>query len=309
VSGAALTDRVAIVFGSATGIGAACARTLAERGAAVILADIAVEAAERTAAQIAASGGQAVVTRCDVTAEADVAAAVALAETRFGRLDIVHNNAAAMQLVAKDRPVADEDAGHWDLTMAVNLRGQMFGCKHAVPAMIRCGGGSIINTSSASALAGELNQTAYGVSKAGVAQLTRAVATQYGRKGVRCNAVLPGLVQVERQRTANTASAEFRESLARNHLTPYVGEPQDIANVVAFLASDESRFVTGHLFSVDGGLTVHQGTYADLVDPVGLAVASTFQFILGSPGRAGLGETLTCSFALPGTVPEHISSE
>ena len=267
MTGAALSDRVAIVFGSATGIGAACARTLADRGATVILADVAVQAAERTAAQIVASGGQAVATRCDVTAEDDVAAAVALAEQRFGQLNIVHNNAAAMHLVPKDRPVAEEDVEHWDLTMAVNLRGQMLGCKHAVRAMIRSGGGSIINTSSASAVAGELMQTAYGVSKAAVAQLTRSVATQYGRQGVRCNAVLPGLIQVERQRTANTASAKFRESLARNHLTPYVGEPQDVANVVAFLASDESRFVTGHLFNVDGGLTAHQVVYADLVGP------------------------------------------
>jgi len=265
VTGEALKDRVAIVFGSATGIGAACARTLADRGATVILADIAMEAAERTAARITAAGGQAAATRCDVSAEADVAAAVALAQTEFGRLDIVHNNAAAMHLVAKDRPVADEDVEHWDQTMAINLRGQMLGCKHAIPAMIRSGGGSIINTSSASALWGELMQTAYGVSKAAVAQLTRSVATQYGRKGIRCNAILPGLVTVERQGTGDTASAEFRESLARNHLTPYVGEPQDIANVVAFLASDDSRFVTGHLFSVDGGLTVHQAMYADLV--------------------------------------------
>ena len=269
MAGAALTGRVAIVFGSATGIGAACARTLADRGAAVIVADIAVEAAERTAAQITAVGGEAVATRCDVLAEAEVAAVVALAETRFGQLNIVHNNAAAMHLVPTDRPVAEEDAEHWDLTMAVNLRGQMLGCKHSIPTMIRSGGGSIINTSSASALAGELTQTAYGVSKAAVAQLTRSVATQYGRQGIRCNAVLPGFIQVERQRTADTASAEFRKSLARNHLTPYIGEPQDIANVVAFLASDDSRFVTGHLMSVDGGLSAHQGTYADLIGDVG----------------------------------------
>ena len=268
MTSAALKDRVAIVFGSATGIGAACARTLADRGATVILADIAADAAERTAAQIAASGGRARATRCDVSVEADVAGVVALAETEVGRLDIVHNNAAAMHLIPKDRPVADCDVGHWDLTMAINLRGQMLGCKHAVPAMIRSGGGSIINTSSAAALAGELTQTAYGVSKAAVAQLTRSVATQYGRKGIRCNAILPGFVKVQRHQTGDTSSAEFRRSLARNHLTPYIGEPQDIANVVAFLASDDSRFVTGHLFSVDGGLSAHQGTYADLVRDV-----------------------------------------
>ena len=171
MTSAALKDRVAIVLDSATGIGAACARTLAARGAIVILADIAVAAVTETAAQIVAAGGHAVATRCDVSAEADVAAAVGQAETEFGRLTIVHNNAAAMH--------------------------------------------------SAAALAGELTQT-----------------------------------------------AEFRQSLARNHLTPYIGEPQDIANVVAFLAGDGSRFVTGHLFSVDGGLSAHQGMYADLVGDV-----------------------------------------
>jgi NAD(P)-dependent dehydrogenase (short-subunit alcohol dehydrogenase family) len=218
MTSAALKDRVAIVFGSATGIGAACARTLAARGAIVILADIAVAAARETAAQIVAAGGHAVATRCDVSAEADVAAVVGQAETEFGRLNIVPNNAAAMH--------------------------------------------------SAAALAGELTQTAYRVSKAAVVQLTRSVATQYGRQGIRCNAILPGFVKVERQHTDDTASAEFRQSLARNHLTPYIGEPQDIANVVAFLAGDDSRFVTGHLFGVDGGLSAHQGMYADLVGDV-----------------------------------------
>jgi NAD(P)-dependent dehydrogenase (short-subunit alcohol dehydrogenase family) len=264
----ALAGQVAIVFGSATGIGAACVRTLAERGAIVVLADIAAEAAGRTAEQIVAAGGQAIVSRCDVAVEADVAATVELAETTFGHVDIVHNNAAAMHLVPTDRPVADEDVDHWDQTMAVNLRGQMLGCKHAVRAMLRSGGGSIVNTSSGAAISGELSQTAYGVSKAGVLQLTRSVATQYGRKGIRCNAILPGFVTVERHASGNTASAALRESLTRNHLTPHVGEPQDIANVVAFLAGPEARFVTGHLFNVDGGFTAHQAMYVDLLGEV-----------------------------------------
>jgi NAD(P)-dependent dehydrogenase (short-subunit alcohol dehydrogenase family) len=264
----ALTGRVALVFGSATGIGAACARTLAARGAALVVADIAADAAERTADQITRAGGRAIVSRCDVSVESDVAATVELAEATFGRLDIVHNNAAAMNLVPTDRPVADEDVDHWDRTMAVNLRGQMLGCKYAVQALMRTGAGSVINTSSAAALAGELTQTAYGVSKAGVVQLTRSVATQYGRKGIRCNAILPGFVAVERHATSDTASSKLRDSLTRNHLTPYIGEPQDIANVVAFLASDESRFVTGHLFNVDGGFTAHQAMYVDLLDQV-----------------------------------------
>jgi len=268
VTSAALKDRVAIVFGSATGIVAACARTLADRGATVILADIAADAAERTAVQIAASGGRAIATRCDVSVEADVAGVAALAETEFGRLDIVHNNAAAMHLIPKDRPVADCDVGHWDLTMAINLRGQMLGCKHAVPAMIRSGGGSIINTSSAAALAGELTQTAYGVSKAAVAQLAPVGGDPVRAEGHTLQCDSSWLCQGATTSDRRTSSEEFRQALARNHLTPYIGEPQDIANVVAFLASDDSRFVTGHLFSVDGGLSAHQGMYADLVRDV-----------------------------------------
>jgi NAD(P)-dependent dehydrogenase (short-subunit alcohol dehydrogenase family) len=151
-----------------------------------------------------------------VSSEADVVKAVAVAEEEFGRLGIVHNNAAAMELVPTDRPVVDEALEHWDRVMAVNLRGQMLGCKHAVPAMLRCGDGSIINTSSASAVAGESFQTAY-------------------------------------------------NSSTRNHLTPYIGETQDIANAVAFLAGDDSRFITHLMMSVDGGPTSYQGTYAELL--------------------------------------------
>ena len=260
-----LADRVAVVFGSATGIGAACAKELANRGAAVVLADIAVEKAEEVAQDIADQGGQALVARCDVSVEEEVAAAVDVATESFGRLDIVHNNAAAMHLVPRDRPVVDMDLEVWDQTMAINLRGQMLGCKHGVRAMLASGGGSIVNTSSAAAVQGELTLTAYGVSKAAVTQLTRSVATQNGKSGIRCNAILPGMVAVDRQATSDTASQAFRDTLSRNHLTPYIGAPQDIANVVAFLAGPESRFVTGHLFNVDGGMTAHQPMYAELL--------------------------------------------
>jgi NAD(P)-dependent dehydrogenase (short-subunit alcohol dehydrogenase family) len=276
---ATLEGRVAVLFGSASGIGAATARTLAARGAAVVLADIARDGLDRTAHDIASAGGRVVTTVCDVVHEHQVAAAVQLAESRFGRLDITHNNAAAMSLVGQESDVVAADARHWDATMATNLRGQMFGCKHSIPAMLRSGGGSVINTSSATALAGELTCTAYGVSKAGVAQLTRSVATQFGRKGIRCNAVLPGLVRVERQAQGSTLSAGLQDALARHHLTPYIGRPQDIANAVAFLAGDDARFITGHLLSVDGGLNAHQSPYVDMLP----FVESTADALLEGP--------------------------
>ncbi|MFE4254078.1 SDR family NAD(P)-dependent oxidoreductase [Streptomyces sp. NPDC056910] len=270
-----LRGKSAVVFGGATGIGAGCAQLLAERGAAVVVADLAVEAAELTVERISAAGGQAAAVRCDVSVEEDVENAILLAERTYGRVDIVHNNAGAMHLVPKDRPVGDLPVDIWDQTMAVNLRGPMLGCKYGVRAMLRSGGGSIINTSSAAALAGELTETAYGVSKAAVLQLTRSVATQYGRYGIRCNAILPGMVAVERQASADTASSDLREALAANHLTPYIAVPADIAYAVAFLASSEARFVTGHSFSVDGGMTAHQPMYLDLLRHVEKQESST----------------------------------
>jgi NAD(P)-dependent dehydrogenase (short-subunit alcohol dehydrogenase family) len=173
---ASLDGRVAIVVGSASGIGAAGARTLSVRGAAVVLADIAKDGLDRTAQEIAAGGGRVATIVCDVVHEDQVAAAVHLAESAFGRLDITHNNAAAMSLVAQESDVAAADAEHWDATMATNLRGQMFGCKHSIPSMLRTGGGSIVNTSSA---------TTPG-SSPGICSAWTAVSTRTSRRTSTC---------------------------------------------------------------------------------------------------------------------------
>lgn len=257
-----LEGRVAVVFGSATGIGAASARTLAARGARVVLADIAMEKADAVAAAIVDAGGEAIAVACDVGEEPEIEAAVLAAVKRFGRLDIVHNNAAAMGLASRDEPVADADVDHWDATFRINLRGQMLGCKHAVRVMSASGGGSIVNTSSSSGLLGDVALTAYGAAKAAINQLTRTVATQYGRKLVRCNAVIPGLIDVGRAPGTGMDPAQ-RTRLAEHQALPIVGMPEDIANAVAFLSSDDARFITGALLVVDGGLTIHMPTYAD----------------------------------------------
>ncbi|MCU1578065.1 MAG: 7-alpha-hydroxysteroid dehydrogenase [Rhodoglobus sp.] len=257
-----LEGRVAVVIGSATGIGAATAAKLAERGARVLLADLALDAAQSRAREIIERGGQAFALQCDVVDESAVAGVIAAAVDRWGGLDILHNNAAAMQLVRGDGAVADATAEHWDETFAVNVRGQMFGCKHAIPAMLARGGGSIINTSSASGLLGDLGLSAYGAGKAAINQLTRAVAVQYGRQNIRCNAVIPGLIKVERPE-GRGMTVEQRLSLREHQPAPFDGVPDDVASAVAFLAGDDARFVNGHLLVVDGGLTAHMPTYGD----------------------------------------------
>ncbi|WP_454688923.1 SDR family NAD(P)-dependent oxidoreductase [Achromobacter aloeverae] len=261
-----LHGKVAVVFGCATGIGAAAAARLAARGACVVLADIDEERVAGTAARIVAADHTAIPTRCDVSREDEIAATLQLAVDRYGRLDIVHNNAAATHLVSRDKDVRETSAELWDLTMQVNVRGQMLACKHAIGHMLAAGGGSIVNTSSLSGIAGELTSTAYGASKAAINQLTRAVATQYGRHGIRCNAVLPGLIQFEGERPAGRGLApKLRATLARHQLVPWPGRGDDVANAVAFLASDEARFITGQLLVVDGGMSIHQPFYADML--------------------------------------------
>lgn len=258
-----LEGRAGVVFGSATGIGAATARRLARAGASVLLADIADDRAAEVADGLRAEGHTASVIRCDVGEEADVRAAVERVGEQYGRVDFVHNNAAAMNLAPQDGMVGDVDPDHWDETFRINLRGQVLGCKYAVRAM-KGAGGSIINTSSAIGVLGDVSLTAYSAVKGAVNQLTRSVATQYGRDRIRCNAVIPGLIDV--QRAPGTGMEPTRRARLMEHqLLPDPIPPEDVADTVAFLAGTHSRSVTGALFTVDGGLTAHMPNYADNV--------------------------------------------
>ena len=255
-----LAGRVAVVTGAATGIGAATAGLLADLGVSVVIADINEAAGTLTANAIGESGGQAFFIACDVSDEDAVRRTIDAAVSTYGGIDIVVNCAAAMPLVSSDRDVVQAEVTHWDRMLAVNLRGQMLTCKHAIPGMLRRGGGSIVNISSAAAMHGDLGLTAYGASKAAINHLTTFVATQYGRQGIRCNAIAPGLVRVTRAAPIDPTTAS--NDLVAHHLTPYVGEPIDIAHGVAFLCSDRARFITGQVLRIDGGLTVHQPAYA-----------------------------------------------
>jgi NAD(P)-dependent dehydrogenase (short-subunit alcohol dehydrogenase family) len=254
-----LNGKVAIVTGGGGGIGGATARALAREGASVLVVDVNEEAATSVAQGIRGADGVAASFRADLSEEQEVEAVIAEVVKRFGRLDVLHNNAALTDsdFLSADTAVTELSLEVWERTLAVNLRSQMLMCKHAVPIMVDQGGGSIINMSSGASLKGDRTRTAYGVSKAGVNALTLYVATSHGKKGIRANTILPGLVITDAVRAH--LKEEMLASLSKATLTPKVGQPDDIADVVVFLASDESRYITGQMLAVDGGMSAHVG--------------------------------------------------
>jgi len=255
-----LEGKVAIVTGGGGGIGSAVVRRLASEGAKVAVADLFLEAAEQTAAPL---GENALAVQFDAASADSVKAMVEATVERFGRLDILHNNA-AMTDPAKhpqDRTAVDTPIEIWREILDVNLTGYMLGCKYAIPHMIAGGGGSIVNTASNSGTAGDLARIAYGSSKGAIITLTRYVATQHGRQNIRCNSVAPGVVLTE---ALEKTVPGLKEIIQRHILTPEFGTPDDIAALVAFLASDESRYITGENISISGGGLIHQPHYADL---------------------------------------------
>jgi NAD(P)-dependent dehydrogenase (short-subunit alcohol dehydrogenase family) len=225
----------------------------------VLVVDIDVPSAESVADAIRDAGGMADAFGADVSDESQVVDVLDAVMARFGRLDVLHNNAALTDsdFLQRDTAVIDLSLEVWERTLAVNLRSQMLMCKHAVPVMVGGGGGSIINMSSGASLKGDRTRTAYGVSKAGVNALTMYVATSHGKQGIRANTILPGLVITDAVRAH--LDDKMLASLGRATLTPSVGQPEDIADVVVFLASDESRYITGQMLAVDGGMSAHVG--------------------------------------------------
>jgi NAD(P)-dependent dehydrogenase (short-subunit alcohol dehydrogenase family) len=252
--------KVAIVTGGAGGIGSATARALAREGASVAVVDIDPAGSERVAGEIVAAGGEALAVATDLSSESDVVAAVEAVVGHFGRLDVLHNNAALTDsdFLNRDTPVTGLDLEVWNRTLAVNLTSQMLTCKHAIPEMVKHGGGSIINMSSGASLKGDRTRTAYGVSKAGVNTLTMYVAASHGKRNIRVNTIVPGLIITDAVRAH--LNDEILAGLSRAILTTHLGEPDDIANTVVFLASEESKYITGQMFLVDGGMSAHVGS-------------------------------------------------
>jgi NAD(P)-dependent dehydrogenase (short-subunit alcohol dehydrogenase family) len=182
---------------------------------------------------------------------------------RFGRIDILHNNHALLGGLTDDKTAVDTEFAVWDKAMAINLRSYFAACKYALPYMIAGGGGAIINMASDSAIVANFDHIAYNTSKAGVMALTMNVATQHGRQGVRCNAISPGLIVTP---IVQQKAPELVALVGRHNLIDATGEPRDIAALAAFLASEDSRFITGQIICCDGGLLAHLPQNADHLD-------------------------------------------
>jgi NAD(P)-dependent dehydrogenase (short-subunit alcohol dehydrogenase family) len=259
-----LAGKVAIVTGAASGIGAATAEVLAREGARVVVADLNADAAAEQAQRITEACGEAIAVAFDLGDEDSIEALVGQTIEAFGRIDVLHNNAAATHLAAtQDAPLAQLAAAVWDETFRINVRGTALMIKAVVPHMIEQGSGSIINTSSLAGMSGDLGHPAYGASKAAINVLTQYAATEFGKQGIRVNAIAPGLIVTAASKESGHAG-RLTDVMLANHLTPRLGTPRDIADAVLFLASDESGFVTGHVLCVDGGLSAHAPYVAEV---------------------------------------------
>jgi NAD(P)-dependent dehydrogenase (short-subunit alcohol dehydrogenase family) len=251
-----LEGKTAIISGTTGGIGAASARRMAMEGAQVVLADINVAGAETVAAEIRAAGGDAIAHNLDLGDEASIKVLIDDTLKHYGKLEILFNNAAETRVTTMQNDAAIQfmDADIWDGIFRINARGTMLMIKHALPALLASGNASIINTSSGASLRADLFRAAYASSKGAINVLTQYVAAQYGKRGVRCNVISPGLVVTENTREGQAHNFALYE---KHHLTPRLGLPEDIAAMATFLGSDEGRFITGQIIPVDGGISTH----------------------------------------------------
>lgn len=251
-----LDGRVAIVTAGGAGIGAATARRFAREGAAVVIADLSGKRAEEVATGIKASGGRAVCLKMDAADPEGVQAAIKLALETYGRLDVMFNNAGAAEVA----PLDETSLESWNRVIAVTLTSTFLGMKYCLPIMRKQGTGVIVNTASISGTGGDYGLSSYNAAKAGVINLTRSAALENAKHNIRVNCVCPGAINTRAAQILGKERAdEFRRMQAAAHPLGRMGEPEEIANTVLFLASDESSFITGAAIVVDGGLTAHTG--------------------------------------------------
>jgi NAD(P)-dependent dehydrogenase (short-subunit alcohol dehydrogenase family) len=245
-----LENKVALITGGGSGIGKASCLLFAKEGAKVVVVDVKRDSAEATAREI---GANARAYAADVSKAADAEGMVRFAEESFGRLDVVFNNAGIFH--PDDDSVTNTTEAIWDMVINVNLKGVFLGCQYAIPALLRAGGGSIINTASFVAIMGAAApQIAYTASKGGVLAMTREIAVEFARKNIRANSLCPG--PVETPLLAELLSDPVRRNRRLVHIPMgRFGRPEEMANAALFLASDESSFITGTSFVVDGGIT------------------------------------------------------
>jgi NAD(P)-dependent dehydrogenase (short-subunit alcohol dehydrogenase family) len=261
-----MDGKVVVITGAAGGLGSATARTLAERGASVVLADIDAEGVEAAAEELRADGLTALAVVTDVGREADISRMVQTAVDEFGGLNVLVSMAAPLnpEVISQDTSITEIDADVFRHVLNVQVVGALLGAKHAIPHMIAGGGGVVIHMSSVAGLQAELVRPMYGTAKAALIGLTRSIATQFGHHRVRSVALAPGVMVTPK--AEGRISEAFVNGFLRTTPLPRLGRPNDVAALIAFLASDEAEYITGVTIPIDGGLLTPIGTYADELD-------------------------------------------
>ena len=246
-----LENKVAFISGGSIGMGAVEAKLFAREGAKVVIGDVQEEEGRKTEAEINETGGECLFVRLDVTSEQDWQRAVAATVARFGRLDVLVNNAG---IYPREPRLEDTGEELWDRVMDINVKGVFFGTKHAIPEMRKAGGGSIINISSTQGLVGSPPSAAYVASKGAVRLFNKSTAIQYAKEGIRANSIHPAMVETPGT-AVMLADETYHQNLREKIPLGRVGQPEDVANGALYLASDESSFVTGSELVIDGGYT------------------------------------------------------
>lgn len=252
-----LENKVAVITGAAGGIGEATARRMVSEGAKVVIADYSKERADKLAAELSREGHDVRAVYFSAKELPSCKELIEFTVKEYGRIDILVNNVGGTDL-KRDSNIEKLDINYFDEAFHLNLLCMMYLSQQVIPIMIAHGGGNIVNVASISGVTADANGTLYGASKAGVINLTRYIATQMGKKNIRCNGVAPGLVLTPA--ALNNLNEDVRNVFLGQCRTPYLGEPKDIAATIAFLASDDARYITGQTIVADGGLTIHNPT-------------------------------------------------
>lgn len=253
-----LKNKVAIVTGGAGGIGASASRLFAKEGALTVIADLNDKAGTVLAKELTDEGGRAFFVKCDVSNSESVRNVLAFCKEQLGGLDVIYNNA-GVYLANSDGPLTEVDEDVWEKVLAINLRSVFLFCKYGIP-MLKERGGAIINTASSAGVIGIPNCDAYTATKGAIVQLTKSMAAEYGRYGIRVNCIAPAAIMTPMVRESNPPDCDgFDEVAFLNLRTPLrrYGTPEEIANVALFLASDEASYLNGSIIVADGGITIN----------------------------------------------------